>query len=167
MSDTTIGRAPQGARPGRRRRLAPWAFTVAATAVSTYALDAFATAAGVLLVASDALSGLPQWQALVLVAASYVAWGAGLRLSLRANWSLLEQTGASTNVLSKAAHAADARADRARPPARRVERLPRDRAGQGGPLLRRRVRPGGRQRRRLLRGRARVPHRVGLRRGRL
>ena len=41
---------------------------------------------------------------LVLVAASYVAWGAGLRLSLRANWALLEQTGTSTNVLSKAAH---------------------------------------------------------------
>ena len=52
-----------------------------------------------------ALGGLQQWQLLVLVAASYVAWGAGLRLSLRANWSLLEQTGASTNVLSKAAHA--------------------------------------------------------------
>ncbi len=105
MPDTTIGRAPQGARPSRRRRLAPWAFTVAATAVSTYALDAFATAAGVLLVASGALSGLQQWQVLVLVAASYVAWGAGLRLSLRANWALLEQTGTSTNVLSKAAHA--------------------------------------------------------------
>ena len=105
MPDTTIGRAPQGARPSRRRRLAPWAFTVAATAVSTYALDAFATAAGVLPVASNALSGLPQWPLLVLVGASYVAWGAGLRLSLRANWALLEQTGTSTNVLSKAAHA--------------------------------------------------------------
>jgi selenocysteine lyase/cysteine desulfurase len=106
VSQTIIGRAPQGARPGRARRLAPWAITVAATAVSTYALDALATAAGVLLVASHALSGLPQWQALVLLAASYLAWGAGLRVSLRANWSLLEQTGTSVNVLSKAAHAA-------------------------------------------------------------
>jgi NNMT/PNMT/TEMT family len=88
-----------------RRRLGPWALTLAATAVSTYALDALATAAGVLLVASNALSGLPHWQALVLVVASYVAWGAGLRMSLRANWSLLERTGTSTNVLSKAAHA--------------------------------------------------------------
>jgi len=105
VSQTTLGRASQGARPSRRRRLVPWAITVAATAVSTYALDAFATAAGVLLVASNALSGLQQWQLLVLVAASYVAWGAGLRLSLRANWSLLEQTGTSTNVLSKAAYA--------------------------------------------------------------
>jgi selenocysteine lyase/cysteine desulfurase len=106
VSQTIIGRAPQGARPGRARRLAPWAITVAATAVSTYALDALATAAGILLVASHALSGLPQWQALVLLAASYLAWGAGLRVSLRANWSLLEQTGTSVNVLSKAAHAA-------------------------------------------------------------
>jgi NNMT/PNMT/TEMT family len=89
---------------GRRRLLGPWALTVAATAVSTYALDAVATAAGVLLVASGLLGGLGRWQALVLVAASYVAWGAGLRMSLRANWSLLEQTGVSTNALSKAAH---------------------------------------------------------------
>jgi hypothetical protein len=106
VSLTTIGRAPQGARPSRGRRLTPWALTIAATAVSTYALDALATAAGVLLVASAALGGLQPWQLLALVAASYVAWGAGLRLSLRANWSLLEQTGTSTNVLSKAAHAA-------------------------------------------------------------
>ena len=105
MSNPTIGRAPQGARPSRARRLAPWAITVAATAASTYALDALATAAGVLLVASQALDGLEQWHLLVLVAASYLVWGAGLRVSLSANWSLLEQTGASTNVLSKAAHA--------------------------------------------------------------
>jgi selenocysteine lyase/cysteine desulfurase len=105
MSQTTTGRASQGARPGRARRLAPWAITVAATAASTYALDALATAAGVLLVASRALDGLEQWHMLVLVAASYLAWGAGLRVSLSANWSLLEQTGTSTNLLSKAAHA--------------------------------------------------------------
>ena len=89
---------------GRRRRLGPWALTVAATAVSTYALDGVATAAGVLLVASGLLGGLGQWQALVLVAASYVAWGAGLRMSLGANWSLLERTGVSSNALSKAAY---------------------------------------------------------------
>ena len=75
-----------------------------ATAVSAYALDAVATAAGVLLVASHALSGLLHWQALVFLAATYVAWGAGLRVNLRANWSLLERTGTSTNALSKAAH---------------------------------------------------------------
>ena len=88
----------------RRRLLSPWAVTITATAVSTYALDALATAAGVLLVASHALSGLQHWQALVFLAATYAAWGAGLRVNLRANWSLLERTGTSTNALSKAAH---------------------------------------------------------------
>ena len=87
----------------RRRVLSPWAVTITATAVSTYALDALATAAGVLLVASHALSGLQHWQALVFLAATYAAWGAGLRVNLRANWSLLERTGTSSNALSKAA----------------------------------------------------------------
>ena len=57
-----------------------------------------------LLVASGALRELQHWQTLVLLAASYAAWGAGLRANLRANWSLLEQTATSTNALSKAAH---------------------------------------------------------------
>jgi len=98
--------APEVAvRAARRRRLAPWAVTtVTATALSTYALHAVAAAAGVLLVASGALGGLGHWHALVFLAASYLAWGAGLRVNLRANWSLLERTGASTNALSKAAH---------------------------------------------------------------
>jgi hypothetical protein len=89
---------------GHRRRLSPWAATITATAVSTYALDGVATAAGVLLVASHALGGLGHWHALVFLAATYAAWGMGLRANLRANWSLLEQTGMSTNALSKAAH---------------------------------------------------------------
>jgi len=76
VSNTTIGRAPQGVRPSRGRRLAPWAITAAATAVSTYALDALGTAAGVLLVASNALSGLHHWQAPVLVAAGAFALAA-------------------------------------------------------------------------------------------
>ena len=88
----------------RRRLLAPWALTVTATALSTYALDAVATAAGVLLVATHALDGLQHWHALVFLAATYAAWGAGLLANLRANWSLLERTGTSTNALSKAAH---------------------------------------------------------------
>jgi hypothetical protein len=33
-----------------------------------------------------------------------VVWGAGLRVNLRANWALLEQTGTSTNALSKAGY---------------------------------------------------------------
>jgi hypothetical protein len=91
-------------RAARRRRLTPWTVTVTATAVSTFMLDAFATAAGVLLVATGALGGLQHWQALVFLAASYAAWGTGLRANLRANWMLLEQTATSTNALSKAAH---------------------------------------------------------------
>jgi hypothetical protein len=104
-SKDRTARAPEVAvRTGRRRLLGPWVVTVAATAVSTCALDGVATAAGVLLLASGTLGGLQHWQTLVLLAASYAAWGAGLRANLRANWSLLEQTGMSTNALSKAAH---------------------------------------------------------------
>jgi hypothetical protein len=91
-------------RDGRRRSLTPWAVTITATAVSTWALDAIATAAGVALVASNALNGLDHWHTLVFLAATYAAWAAGLRANLRANWSLLEETGTSTNALSKAAH---------------------------------------------------------------
>jgi len=39
-----------------------------------------------------------------VLALSYVAWGAGLRINLRANRALLERTGTSTNALSKAAY---------------------------------------------------------------
>ncbi len=85
-------------------RTRQWAATVGATAVSTYALDAVATAAGAALVASSLLHGAPHALLLGLLGLSYVAWGAGLRRSLAANWSLLEQTGTSTNALSKAAH---------------------------------------------------------------
>jgi hypothetical protein len=81
-----------------------WAVTFTATAVSTYALDAVATAFGVALVASGLLAGLGHALVLVALALSYVAWGAGLRVNLRANQSLLERTGTSTNALSKAAY---------------------------------------------------------------
>ncbi len=81
-----------------------WAATVGATAVSTYALDAVATVAGAALAASGVLHGAPHALLLGFLALSYVAWGAGLRKSLGANWALLERTGTSTNVLSKAAH---------------------------------------------------------------
>jgi len=102
--DVTVKAPEPVVHAGRRRRLSPWAATVTATAASTYALDGVATAAGVLLVASGALGGLGHWHAFVFLAATYAAWGAGLRANLRANWSLLEQTGMSTNALSKAAH---------------------------------------------------------------
>ena len=90
--------APGLSRPRR------WAATVGATAVSTYALDAVATATGAALAASGLLHGAPHALLLGFLALSYVAWGAGLRRSLSANWALLERTGTSTNALSKAAH---------------------------------------------------------------
>ena len=77
--------------------------TLGATVASTYALDAVATAAGVALVATGALRGLDHWLVVALLAGSYVAWGAGLRVNLAANLALLERTGVSSNVLSKMA----------------------------------------------------------------
>jgi hypothetical protein len=88
------------AHPATRR----WLFTAAATVLSTYALDAAATAAGLLLAASQLLRGLDHGSLLLFLASTYVVWGAGLRVNLRANWALLEDTGTSTNVLSKAGY---------------------------------------------------------------
>lgn len=95
------------ARPARvhvRRRHGSWVVTVLATAVSTYALDGFAIAVGTVLAASGVVGGLDGPVLIVFFAATYAVWGAGLRVNLAANWSLLAATGASTNVLSKAAH---------------------------------------------------------------
>jgi len=83
-----------------RPRLA-WLLTLVATAASTYALDAVATAAGLLLVATGALGGVSHAGVLVLLVASYVVWAIGLRANLGANRRLLARTGASTNLLSK------------------------------------------------------------------
>jgi hypothetical protein len=91
-------------RARKRVSLWRWLITSGATVASTYALDAVATAAGVALVASGLLGGLDHAAALVFLAATYVAWGAGLRVNLRANWTLLEETGTSTNILSKASY---------------------------------------------------------------
>jgi hypothetical protein len=97
------------ARTGRRlildlRGTKRWIITLAATAVSTYALDAVATTGGLLLVASQIHSGADHLLVLLFLASTYVAWGAGLRVNLRENWALLEGTGTSTNLLSKAAY---------------------------------------------------------------
>lgn len=81
-----------------------WAATLTATAASTYALDVVATAVGVALAAAGVVQVLGHELVLLFLALSYVAWGAGLRVNLAANWRLLEQTGTSTNALSKAAH---------------------------------------------------------------
>jgi len=98
---------PSLALPAPGARLAGagrWAVTLAATVASTYALDAVATAAGVLLAASQLLAGIDHTLLLVVLAFSYVLWGAGLRVSLRANQALLARTGTSTNALSKLGH---------------------------------------------------------------
>ena len=81
-----------------------WAVTVAATALSTYALDAVATVAGLSLAASGVLQGFGHLHVLMFLAATYLIWGLGLHANLKANWALLQETGTSTNALSKAAH---------------------------------------------------------------
>jgi len=81
-----------------------WLITVLATAVSTYALDGIATAGGVILVASGVMAGVGQSLLWLVLASTYVAWGAGLRVNLKANFELLEATGTSSSVLSKAAY---------------------------------------------------------------
>lgn len=81
-----------------------WSLTFAATAISTYALDAVASVMGVLLVASELLGSLDHVLVLLFLASTYVVWGGALRVNLKANWCLLEGTGTSTNVLSKAAY---------------------------------------------------------------
>ena len=81
-----------------------WAVTLAATVASTYLLDAVATAAGVALAASQLPHGLDHWLVVAFLAATYLVWGAGLRVNIAANWTLLEETGTSTSALSKAAY---------------------------------------------------------------
>jgi hypothetical protein len=89
--------------PRRDTTARRWLCTLGATAASTYALDATATAGGGLLAASQLLRGLDRGWLVVLLAASYVLWAAGMRVNLRANGRLLELTGMSTSVVSKAA----------------------------------------------------------------
>ena len=142
-------------RLGRCRR---GSITLAATAASTYALDAVATAAGVLLVAIAAAerprphgSCSPSWPRRTCV------WGVGLRANLRANWLLLRRTGTSTNVLSKAAFELARRRGASDAADRGGRGLRRHRARQGGALLRGRVRRRGPDRRGLVQRGAALP----------
>ena len=86
------------------RRSRTWAVTAVATVASTYALDAVAGATGIALAASGLLSGVDHRALVVFLIATYAVWGLGLRANLAANWSLLEQTGSSTSIVSKAFH---------------------------------------------------------------
>jgi hypothetical protein len=94
------GKPSARAFSGARR----WVATVAASLVTAYALDLFATALGLLLVASGLLSGIGLVEAIAILIASYVFWGGGLWAVLKANWALLQRTGACTNILAKAGH---------------------------------------------------------------
>jgi hypothetical protein len=99
---------------GRLNGAKSWGITLAATLVSTYALDAIATVSGLAFTASGLLRELTHVQALIFLAVTYLTWATALRVNLIANWALLEATGASTNALSKGAYDIAA-ARRARP----------------------------------------------------
>jgi len=90
-------------RPGmtRARR---WIVTLVASVVTAYGLDVVATCTGLLLAGSGWLTGIDYAAALALLALTYVAWGLGAWSILRANWELLQRTGTSTNLFSKAGH---------------------------------------------------------------
>jgi len=92
------------ARGSTMSPLAAWVVSLAATAASTYVLDAWAAATGAGLVASGLLADLGHRSVVAFLLASYTVWVFGLRANLKANGSLLAATGTSTNVLSKLAH---------------------------------------------------------------
>ena len=81
-----------------------WLVATLATIASTYALDAVATATGLALVATGLLQDWSRIPLLAFLAGSYGIWWLGLRVNLAANLDLLERTGTSTNLLSKAAY---------------------------------------------------------------
>lgn len=89
-----------------------WLVSAGTMVASAYALDLVATAGGAALFASTLLDGAGEAQLLALLAGSYLVWAGGLRVSVGANWALLEATGASTNLPSVVArttsHAAGA-----------------------------------------------------------
>lgn len=85
-------------------RARSWIATLTASFVTFYALDMVATGAGLLLVASGLLAGISHWLAISLWVGTNMVWFAGLWSMLLANWELLQRTGASTNILSKAAY---------------------------------------------------------------
>ena len=73
-----------------------WGASLVATAASTYALDAVATATGLLLTSSSLLADMNHPLLLALLGLSYLAWAVGLRANLRQNHDLLIRTGTST-----------------------------------------------------------------------
>jgi hypothetical protein len=98
-SELIVSTAPQ-----KSHKVKGWLIAAVATCLSTYALDGVATAGGILLVGSRVMSEVGGSQMLLVLASTYVAWGAGLRVNLKANFRLLEEVGTSSNALSKAAY---------------------------------------------------------------
>lgn len=91
-----------------------WGITIGTNVVSTYALDAVASGVGVGISrvsnqAADfiadhprAMEGVPLAVLIPVLGASYAAWWyGGMRQNLEANWNLLQETGVSTNAVSK------------------------------------------------------------------
>ena len=142
-SELIVSTAPQ-----KSPKIMGWLIAAVATCVSTYALDGVATAGGVLLVGSGVMAEVGETQMLLVLAGTYVAWAAGLRVNLKANFRLLEEVGTSSNALSKAAYdVVSSRTEISSPSeSRRGRRVRRHRASQRDPLLRRRPRCRVRQR---------------------
>lgn len=86
-----------------------WAITIGANIGSLYILDIIASAFGLGLVAALGLLApqalaAPMGYILAFLLLSYAVWAYTLAKNLKANWRLLEETGTSTNVLSKVFH---------------------------------------------------------------
>ena len=129
------------AAPAKTAAMRRWGITFAATAISTYALDAVATAAGVLLAASHLLRGVDHALLLGFLTGSYVLWAAGLAGQPRGE---LEAARGDGNEYQRAVQgrlrpgeAQDIQCPRTA--ARGRDRLRSHRACQGGAVLRRRA----------------------------
>ena len=85
-------------------RMRCWLVTAVASLVTAYGLDVVATCAGLLLAGTGWLAGIDYSTGIVLLLLTYVGWFFGAWSILRANWELLQRTGASTNLFSKAGH---------------------------------------------------------------
>lgn len=90
--------------PRRRRALRAWVVSITATVATSYGLDLVATTCGVLLVAATGSTDPTRSVVVTALVASYLGWGVALRVYLYANLDLLEATGTSTSVFSKAAY---------------------------------------------------------------
>jgi hypothetical protein len=96
-----------------RTKATRWGVTIGANVGSMYALDGVASAVGIggtwtaekinhmVTENPHALDTVPKSVLLPILGASYYAWWRGVRPNLEQNWHLLEETGVSTNALSK------------------------------------------------------------------